>query len=32
MPTPETRLQDLGLNLPPPPRVPDCLRLPFAFV
>lgn len=32
MPTPEQRLQDLGLILPPPTRVPDGLHLPFAFV
>lgn len=32
MPTPEQRLHDLGLILPPPTRVPDGLHLPFAFV
>ncbi len=28
----ETRLQELGLALPPPPRLPPEIRLPFAFV
>ncbi|MGR3323331.1 MAG: RidA family protein [Pseudooceanicola sp.] len=32
MATPEDRLTELGLILPPPTRVPDGLHLPFAFV
>ncbi len=30
--TPEVRLQALGLDLPPPTKVPETLHLPFAFV
>jgi enamine deaminase RidA (YjgF/YER057c/UK114 family) len=32
MPTPETRLEDLGLTLPQPTRLPEGLQIPFAFV
>lgn len=32
MPTPEERLEDLGLSLPPPTKLPDGLHLPFSFV
>lgn len=32
MATPEVRLIELGLRLPPPTKVPDGLHLPFAFV
>ena len=32
MTTPEQRIADLGLTLPPPVVLPPTLRLPFAFV
>ncbi len=32
MPTPEERLQALGLTLPPPVRLPDGLVLPFSMI
>ena len=32
MPDPESRLEELGLTLPPPVKLPPTLRLPFAFV
>jgi enamine deaminase RidA (YjgF/YER057c/UK114 family) len=32
MPTPETRLQQLGLKLPRPTKLPEGLSLPFEFV
>lgn len=32
MTTPEKRLADLGLGLPPPTKLPDGLHLPFSFV
>ena len=32
MPTPEERLAELGLVLPPPVNVPDGLHLPFTFI
>jgi hypothetical protein len=32
MTTPEVRLKELGLTLPPATRVPDGLHLPFSFV
>ena len=32
MDTPEDRLKELGVTLPPPTMVPDGLHLPFAFV
>lgn len=32
MPTPEERLQAIGLTLPPPVRLPDGLTLPFAMI
>ncbi|ABD56361.1 RidA family protein [Jannaschia sp. CCS1] len=32
MTTPEQRLDDLGLRLPPPTRLPDGLHLPFALI
>lgn len=32
MPTPESRLEKLGLKLPQPTKLPEGLHLPFAFV
>jgi len=32
MPTPESRLEQLGLKLPQPTKLPEGLRLPFEFV
>ena len=32
MPTPEERLAELGLTLPPPVSLPEGLHLPFSFV
>jgi enamine deaminase RidA (YjgF/YER057c/UK114 family) len=32
MPTPERRLEQLGLKLPQPTKLPEGLRLPFEFV
>ena len=32
MTTPEKRIAELGLDLPPPTRLPDGLHLPFSFV
>lgn len=32
MTTPEKRLENLGLTLPPPTRLPEGLHLPFSFV
>ncbi|MEM7270001.1 MAG: RidA family protein [Pseudomonadota bacterium] len=32
MPTPEERLQQLGLTLPPPITIPEGVHLPFAFI
>ena len=32
MPSPEENLEELGLKLPPPTRLPDGLHLPFSFV
>jgi enamine deaminase RidA (YjgF/YER057c/UK114 family) len=32
MPTPESRLQELGLKLPQPVQLPEGLHIPFAFV
>lgn len=32
MTTPEHRIAELGLDLPPPTRLPDGLHLPFSFV
>lgn len=32
MPTPESRLADLGLTLPAPTRLPEGLHLPFSFI
>ena len=32
MPTPEDRLKDLGLELPPPTKLPAGLHLPFTFI
>lgn len=32
MSTPENRIADLGLTLPPPVKLPPTLRLPFTFV
>jgi enamine deaminase RidA (YjgF/YER057c/UK114 family) len=32
MPAPESRLEDLGLKLPFPTKVPEGLHLPFSFV
>ena len=32
MTTPESKIEQLGLQLPPPTRVPDGLHLPFTFI
>ena len=32
MPTPEDRLARIGLELPPPTKLPDGLHLPFSFI
>jgi enamine deaminase RidA (YjgF/YER057c/UK114 family) len=32
MPTPESRLEQLGLKMPQPAKLPEGLRLPFEFV